>query len=123
LINISHDYKVVINPYSYHHNNMKLIILRLDAANKSSLMSKGVAEIQINSQSCKGINLTTRRTQDRRAPRVVTIHDTIKVHLTLVHVFHVYASVDTPWVARALSHCTPVRYGRIASISVAHDAS
>jgi hypothetical protein len=106
---------------------MKLIILRLDAANKSSLMSKGVAEIQINSQPCKGINLTTRRTQDRRAPWVVTIHDTvkeiIKVHLTLMHVFHVYASVDTPWVARALSHCTPVRYGRIASISVAHNAS
>jgi hypothetical protein len=44
----------------------------------------------------------------------------IRAHLTLVHVFHAYASVDTPWVAHALSHFTSVRYGRIASISAAH---
>jgi hypothetical protein len=58
---------------------------------------------------------------------VATIHDevneTIRAHLTLVHVFHAYALVDTPWVAHALSHCTPVRYGRIASISMAHDTT
>jgi hypothetical protein len=58
---------------------------------------------------------------------VATIHDvtkeTIKAHLTLVHVFRAYASADTPWVAHALSHCTPVRYGRIASVSVTHDIS
>jgi hypothetical protein len=61
------------------------------------------------------------------APRGAKIHDaikeTIRAHLTLVHVFHVYASADTPWVALALSHCTHVRYCRIASISVAHDAT
>jgi hypothetical protein len=33
------------------------------------------------------------------------------------------ASADTPWVAYALSHFTPVRYGRIAFISAAHDAT
>jgi hypothetical protein len=58
---------------------------------------------------------------------VATIHDevkeTIRAHLTLVHVFHVYASADTPWVAHALSHFTSVRYGRIASVSVAHDTT
>jgi hypothetical protein len=81
-------------------------------------MSEGVAEIRINSQPCKGINLTTRHTQARRAPRVATIHD-----LTLVHVFHAYASMDTPWVAHALSHFTPLRYGRIASVSAAHDTT
>jgi hypothetical protein len=90
-------------------------------------MSEGVTEIQINSQPCKGINLTTRHTQARRAPRVATIHDSVKemitAHLTLVHVFHMYASVDTPWVVHALSHYTPVRYGRIASVSAANDAS
>jgi hypothetical protein len=62
-----------------------------------------------------------------RAPRVATNHDeakeTIRAHLTLVYVFHVYASTDTPWVAHALSRCTPVRYGRIASISVTHEAT
>jgi hypothetical protein len=58
---------------------------------------------------------------------VATIHDavkeTIRAHLTLMHVFHAYALVDTSWVAHALSHCTPVRYGRIAFVSVAHDAT
>jgi hypothetical protein len=64
-INVSHDYKVVINPYSYHHIIMKLIILHLGAANKPSLMSMGVMEIRINSQPCKGINLITRHMQAR----------------------------------------------------------
>jgi hypothetical protein len=96
-----------------------LIILRLDAPNKASSMSEGVAEIRINSQPCKGINLTTRHTQAQRAPRVTTIHDAVKkmirAQLTLVHVFHTYALADTPWVAHALFYCTHVRYGRIAS--------
>jgi hypothetical protein len=78
---------------------MKVELLRLDLANKPSPISEGVVEIRINKQPCKGINL--------RTPRVATVHDAIKemirAHLTLVHVFHVYASVDTPWVAHALS--------------------
>jgi hypothetical protein len=51
-----------------------------------------------------------------------TVKETIRAHLTLVHMFHTYASVDIQWLAHALSHCTPVRYGRTASISLAHDA-
>jgi hypothetical protein len=58
---------------------------------------------------------------------VATIHDEvkemIKAHLTLVHIFHAYASADTPWVAHGLSHFTSVRYGRIDSVSAAHDAT
>jgi hypothetical protein len=58
---------------------------------------------------------------------VAIIHDevkeTIRVHLTLVHVFHAYASVDTSSVAHALSHYTSVRYGRISSISATHVAT
>jgi hypothetical protein len=58
---------------------------------------------------------------------VATVHNTIKemirAHFTLVHVFHEYASVDIPWVAHALSHCTSVRYGRITSVSAAHEAT
>jgi hypothetical protein len=58
---------------------------------------------------------------------VAAIHDegkeTIRAHLTLVHVFHMYASMDTPWVAHALSHFTSVRNGRIASVSAAHNAT
>jgi hypothetical protein len=58
---------------------------------------------------------------------VATIHsvtkEMIRSHLTLVEVFHAYASADTLWVVHALSHCTRVRYGRIASVSAAHDAT
>jgi hypothetical protein len=106
---------------------MKVELLRLGAANKPSPISEGVTEIQVNSQPCKGINLTTRHTQARRAAWVTTIHDkvkeTIRAHHTLVHVFHAYASVDTLWVAHALSHYTSVRYGRIASVSAIHDTT
>jgi hypothetical protein len=99
----------------------------LDSANKPSPISVSVVEIRINNQSCKGIQLTTRHTQAWRTPRVATVHNTVKemirAHLTLVHIFHAYASVDTPWVAHALSHYTSVRYGRIASVAAAHDAT
>jgi hypothetical protein len=44
---------------------MKLIILRLDSENKPSPMSKEVAEIQIDNQFCKGIDLTTWHMQAR----------------------------------------------------------
>jgi hypothetical protein len=58
---------------------------------------------------------------------MATVHNAVKemirAHLTLVHVFHAYVSVDTPWVAHALSHFTPVRYGRIASVPAAHEAT
>jgi hypothetical protein len=106
---------------------MNVELLCLNIANKSSPMSKRVAEIRINNQPCKGINLTTWHTQALRAPWVATVHDvvkeTIRAHLILVHTFHVYASVDTPWVAHAVSHYTPVRYGRIASVLATHDAT
>jgi hypothetical protein len=82
---------------------MKVELLRLDSANKPSPISEGVAEIQINSQHCKGINLTTQHTQVWRAPRVATVHDTVKESgQVLPHtsaVFHAYASADTPRVA------------------------
>jgi hypothetical protein len=104
-----------------------LIILRLNTVNKPSPISEGVIENRINNQPCKGINMTTWHTQARRTPQVATFHDevqeTIWAHLTLVHVFHMYALMDTPWVANALSHFTTIRYGRITSVSAAHDAT
>jgi hypothetical protein len=106
---------------------MKLIILRLDSVNKPSPMPEGVTEIRINSQPCKSINLTTRHTQARRVPWVAIVQDAVKeiirAHLTLVHVFHASASADIPWVAHALSHYTSIRYGRIPSVSVVHNAT
>jgi hypothetical protein len=75
----------------------------------------------------KGNNLTTWHTRAKRTPLVTTVHnavkETIRAHLTLVLVFHTYASTDTPWMAHALSHFTPVRYGTIASVSVAYEAT
>jgi hypothetical protein len=79
---------------------MKVQLLHLDSANKLSPISEGVTEIRINSQPCKGINLTTRYTQARRAPQVATVHDTVKESgWILPHpsaVFHAYASTNTP---------------------------
>jgi hypothetical protein len=68
---------------------------------------EGVTESRINSQLCKGMNMTTRHMRARRAPRMATFHDmikeTIRAHLTLVHVFHPNASADNPCVAHELS--------------------
>jgi hypothetical protein len=44
---------------------MKVELLRLNTANKASPISEGVAEIRINTQSCKGINLTTQHNTRR----------------------------------------------------------
>jgi hypothetical protein len=106
---------------------MKVELLCLNTANKPSPISKGVTGIQINSQPCKGINLTTRHTRARRAPWVATIHDmTKKPGQVLPHpsaIFHMYASVDTPWVARTLSHYTSVKWGKVSSNSSTHEAT
>jgi hypothetical protein len=44
LINISHDYHVVINPYSSDHSIMKLTILRNDCNGQVLPISEGIAE-------------------------------------------------------------------------------
>jgi hypothetical protein len=84
-------------------------------------------EIRINSQPCKGINLTTRHTQARRAPQVATVHNAVKESdWVLPHpsvIFHTYALVDTPWVVRTLFHCTPVKRGKVSSNSSTHEAT
>jgi hypothetical protein len=46
-------HKVIIQQYA------KMKLLRLNAMSKPSPISEGVVEIRINSQPCKGINLTT----------------------------------------------------------------
>jgi hypothetical protein len=87
----------------------------------------GVVEIPINNQSWKGINLTTRHTQARRAPRVATVHDTVKESGQIIPcpsvIFHAYASADTPWVARTLSYYTPMKRGKVSSNSSTHEAT
>jgi hypothetical protein len=94
---------------------------------QASPIFEGVTEIQINSQPCKGNNMTTRHTYARRALRVATVHDTGKESGWVVPrpsvVFHTYVSTDTPWVTRTLSHCTPVKRGKVSSNSVPHDAT
>jgi hypothetical protein len=53
----------------------------------------------------------------------MTIKESSRVDLTLMHVFHTYASADTPWIAHALSCVSPMRYGRVSSNSVTVEAS
>jgi hypothetical protein len=103
LINISHEYNVVINPYSSHHSIMKLIILQNDCNGQVLPISEGIAKTRANLNLARIIS----RQHDTREPGG----------------HHEYASADTPWVAHALSQCTPVRYGRIASVSATHDTT
>jgi hypothetical protein len=90
-------------------------------------MSKGVAKIRINNQPWKGINLTTQHTWAMEATRVETVHDAIKESgWVLPHpsvVFNVYASADTPWVAQKLSHCTLMKWGKVSSNPLTHEAT
>jgi hypothetical protein len=106
---------------------MKLIILRNDCNGQMLPISEGIVEIRINSQPCKGINLTTRYTQARMAPRVATIHNVTKnsgqVSPRPSAVFRAYASADTPWVARTLSHYTSVMRGKVSFNSSTHEAT
>jgi hypothetical protein len=55
-------------------------------------------------KSCKGNNLTTRHTRATEATRVAIVHDAVKESGRVLPcpsaIFHAYASVDTPWVAR-----------------------
>jgi hypothetical protein len=106
---------------------MKLIILRLDLMNKTSPISEGVMEIQINSQPYKGINLTTWHKWAMEATQVAIVHDAVKESgRVLPHpsvIFHAYASADTLWVTRTLSHCTPMKCGKVSSNSLAHEAT
>jgi hypothetical protein len=106
---------------------MKLIVLRLGGANKSSPISKGVMEIRINSQPSKGINRTIGHTQATRAPPVAIVQDAVKESgRVLPHpsaILNVYALADTLCKARTLSHCTPVKRGMVSSNSSTHKAS
>jgi hypothetical protein len=58
---------------------------------------------------------------------VATVHDVVNESgRVLPHpsvIFHAYASTETPWVARALSHYTPVKQGKLSSNSVTHQAN
>jgi hypothetical protein len=58
---------------------------------------------------------------------VATVHDAIKESSwILLHpsvIFHAYASVDTPWVARTLSNCTFMKRDKVSSNSSTHEAT
>jgi hypothetical protein len=90
-------------------------------------MSEGVTEIRINIQPCKGINLTTRHMWATEATRVETVHNAIKESGRVLPrpsgIFHVYASADTPWVAWTLSHCTPMKWVKVSSNPLTHEAT
>jgi hypothetical protein len=60
-ITFCHDYKIVNDIQVYTMQTITMSgILRLNTVNKPSSISEDVVEIQINSQPCKGNNLTTR---------------------------------------------------------------
>jgi hypothetical protein len=58
---------------------------------------------------------------------VAIIHDVINEPVRVLPrpsvIFHTYASADTPWVARTLSHCTPMKRRKMSSNLLTHDAT
>jgi hypothetical protein len=99
----------------------------LNIAIKPSPIFEGVIEIIINSQPCKGLNLTIRHLRAGRVPQVATVNNTIKesgqVLLRPSAIFHAYISTNTLWVAQTLSYCTPIKRGKVSSNSVTHEVT
>jgi hypothetical protein len=72
---------------------MKVELLLKDCNEQVLPISEGNSGDLSQFKPCKGINLTTRHTRARSAPQVATVHnvvkETIRAHLTLMHIFHV----------------------------------
>jgi hypothetical protein len=64
--------------------------------------------IRINSQPCKGNNLTTQHSRATKAnewpPFAMTIKESGRVLPHLSAIFHVKSLTSSPWVARTLSY-------------------
>jgi hypothetical protein len=99
---------------------MKVELLRNDRNRQVLPIPEGNRGGSSQFNPCKGKNLTTRHLGARRAPRVATVHDAVKELDRVLPrpsaIFHAYASADTPWVARTLSHCTPRKRGKVLSL-------
>jgi hypothetical protein len=103
-ITFCHDYKIfnviqeiLITTITSSH------VLCLYSENKPSPISTGVAEIRINSQSCKGNNLTTRHMRAMKAnewwPFAMTIKESGWVLPHPSAIFHAKTLPSSPWVA------------------------
>jgi hypothetical protein len=61
-----------------------------------------------------------------KATRVAIVHDEDKKSSRVLPcpsaIFHTYASTGIPWVARTLSHCTPMKLGKVSPNSSTHEA-
>jgi hypothetical protein len=58
---------------------------------------------------------------------VATVHDAVKESgQVLPHpsvVFHASALANIPWVAQTISHCTPVKRGKVSFNPLTHEAT
>jgi hypothetical protein len=102
-ITVCHDYKIVNVIQVYTMQTITTSgLLRLNAAKKPSSISEDVTKIRINSQPCKGNNLTTQHTRATKANEWLPFPMTIKVlGRVLPHpsaVFHTKTSRGSPWV-------------------------
>jgi hypothetical protein len=107
-ITFCHDYKIVNIAQVYTMQTITTSgVLRLKTTNKLSSISEHVAEIQINSQPCKGNNLTTRHMRTMKAnellPFAMTIKELGRVLPCPSAIFCVKTSRGSLWVARTLS--------------------
>jgi hypothetical protein len=103
-----HDYKianVIQELVKYNHHIISCS--RFERREQASSISEDVAKIQINSQPCKGNNLTTRHTRATKAnkwqPFAMTIKESGRVIPRPSAIFYVKTLSSSPWLARTLS--------------------
>jgi hypothetical protein len=78
MINISHDYKVLITPFSYHHSIVKLIILLNDCNELVLPISLGNHRVLNKYSTLQGYKPNNTTHAGPGAPRVAIIHDMTK---------------------------------------------
>ncbi len=122
------DYQVVIINIiinSYEHSEIAL--LWNDNSEQASPIFKGVADIRINIYLTREITWQHDTREPRRQhewpPFAMTIKESSWVLPHPSAIFHASVSADTSWVAQTLSHCTPMKRGKVSSNSSTHEAT
>jgi hypothetical protein len=98
-----------------------------ERSEQASPISEGVVEIRINSHHVREItwkyNTHEPQRQHEWPPFTMTIKESgwVLPHPSVI--FHVKTSMGSPWVARTLSHCTFVKWGKLSSNSATVEAT
>jgi hypothetical protein len=106
---------------------MEVELLLNDCNGQVLPISEGITETRANLNLSRVITWQHDTRELWRHHEMTTVHDVIKgsgrVLPRSCAVFHAYVSADKPWVARTLSHCIPMKQGKVSSSSSTHEAT